>query len=137
MSCFETLKAKGLKLTPQRLLILKIINENKDNLAADEIISFVKSKIPKANKSTIYRTLEILEEAGCVYKSVVEGKAVYHHAEGGHHHHLVCHKCGKIIDFDENLFTEAEKELWSKYGFFIDFKHMVFPGLCAECMNRR
>jgi Fur family ferric uptake transcriptional regulator len=133
MSCIVTLKKKGMKLTPQRRLIADILHDNEDHLTAEEIISYVQSRMKGVSKSTIYRTLEILEEAGCVYKSEVGDKCIYHHAHEGHHHHLVCSKCGKTIDCDEDLFTSMEKSLCNKYGFSIDFKHIVMKGLCAKC----
>lgn len=66
MSCVKTLKAKGMKLTPQRMLIVDIIHDAKDHLTAEDIISYVQARMPGVNKSTVYRTLELLEETGCV-----------------------------------------------------------------------
>ncbi|MFC2019363.1 Fur family transcriptional regulator, partial [Chloroflexota bacterium] len=73
MSCDLILKQKGLKLTPQRRLILEIIHESRSHLTAEEIITYVQSRVPGVNKSTIYRTLELLEELGCVFKSEIDG----------------------------------------------------------------
>jgi Fur family ferric uptake transcriptional regulator len=136
MSCVNTLKAKGLKLTPQRRLIVDIIHEAKGHLTAEEIIKDVQAKMPGVNKSTIYRTLEILEKAGCVYKSELDKESIYHHDEEGHHHHLVCSRCGKTIDCDENIFTPVQRSLKNKYNFSVDFKHMVMTGVCEECRNK-
>jgi len=133
MSCIVTLKKRGLKLTPQRRLIADILHDNEDRLTAEEIIFYVQSRMHGVSKSTIYRTLEILEEAGCVYKSEMGDRFIYHHAEEGHHHHLVCSNCGKTIDCDEDLFTPVEEALCEKYGFSTNFKHIVLEGLCAEC----
>jgi Fur family ferric uptake transcriptional regulator len=136
MSCVVTLKAKGFKLTPQRRLIVDIIHEAKDHLTAEEIIKDVQARMPGVNKSTIYRTLEILEKAGCVYKSELDNESIYHHDEEGHHHHLVCSRCGKTIDCDENLFTPVQRSLKNKYNFDVDFKHIVMTGVCEECRSR-
>ena len=95
MSCLETLKRKGFKLTPQRRLIVDIIHDAHKHISAEEIIDIVRQRMPGVNKSTIYRTLDILEQAGSVYKSESAHGFIYHHAEEGHHHHLVCTKCGK------------------------------------------
>ena len=95
----------------------------------------VQRKMPGVNKSTIYRTLDILEQAGCVFKSESEDRFIYHHAEEGHHHHLVCRKCGKTIECVESLFLPVEKSLAEKYGFRVSFKHVVITGLCEECKN--
>ena len=78
--------------------------------------------MPGVNKSTIYRTLEILEQAGCVYKSESDDHFIYHHAEEGHHHHLVCTKCGKTVECSENLFNPVEQSLIEELRFFGRFQ---------------
>lgn len=137
MSCVTTLKAKGLKLTPQRMLIVDIIHEARGHLTAEEVISSVQARMPGVNKSTVYRTLELLEEAGCVYKSELDDEFIYHHEEEGHHHHLVCRRCGKTINCSENLFRPVQKLLKDKYSFHADFKHLVMSGLCEDCKNQQ
>jgi Fur family transcriptional regulator, ferric uptake regulator len=133
MSCLKTLKEKGLKLTPQRRLIVEIIHDAAEHLTAEDIISCVQKKMPGVNKSTIYRTLDILEETGCVYKSKNLDQIIYHHDEEGHHHHLVCRNCGKTISCNENIFSTVEKALSEKYGFQVSFKHIVISGQCGDC----
>jgi Fur family ferric uptake transcriptional regulator len=135
MSCVATLKEKGLKLTPQRILITDIIHDAKGHLTAAEIIEHVRAKMPGVNKSTIYRTLDILEEAGCVYKSELGDESIYHHDHEGHHHHLKCSRCGKTISCDEDLFTPVQKSVMKKYGFHTDFKHLIVNGLCKNCQE--
>jgi Fur family ferric uptake transcriptional regulator len=136
MSCIKTLKEKGLKLTPQRRLIIDAIHETDANLTAEEIVSHVQARMPEVNKSTIYRTLDLLERNGCVFKSELADHAIYHHAEEGHHHHLVCSQCGKTIDCDEDLFESVERSLGKKHGFKVSFNHMVISGLCKECSSK-
>ena len=136
MSCAITLKKKGLKLTPQRRLIVDIIHDTTTHLTAEDIILHAQERMPGVNKSTIYRTLDILEEAGCVVKSELSDRSVYHHAEEGHHHHLICSRCGKTVECDENIFTGVKRSIKQSYGFSADFKHMVISGLCAECQNQ-
>ncbi len=136
MSCAITLKEKGLKLTLQRRLIVDIIHDAEAHLTAEEILDYVVARAPSVNKSTIYRTLELLEELGCVFKSELGDHFIYHHAEEGHHHHLVCRRCGKSIDCDEDLFMPLERALDEMNGFQVDFKHMVIYGLCKECRRK-
>jgi Fur family transcriptional regulator, ferric uptake regulator len=136
MSCLETLKEKGLKLTPQRLLITDIIHDARSHLTAEDIIARVQKKMPGVNKSTIYRTLDLLENAGCVLKSESGDHFIYHHSEEGHHHHFICSRCGCTQECSENLFLPVEKALDEKYGFQVDFKHLVIRGLCRSCRHR-
>ena len=136
MSCYITLKEKGLRLTQPRRVILDYIHDKGDHLTAEEIINHVHGKFPRVNKSTIYRTLEVLEKNECVFKSVSGDQTIYHHAEEGHHHHLMCSKCGKTIDCEEDLFAPVERSVEEKYGFIVDFKHVVMNGLCKECRGK-
>jgi Fur family transcriptional regulator, ferric uptake regulator len=133
MSCFTTLKDKGLRLTKPRKMILEYIHNKNDHLTAEEIINHVHKKFPNINKSTIYRTLELLEKNECVYKIDSMDRAVYYHAEAGHHHHLVCSKCGKTIDFEKELFAPVKNSLVKKYGFKLDSRHVIVSGLCGKC----
>ena len=136
MSCLEVIKGKGLKLTPQRRLIIDIIHDAHSHLTGEDIINHVQTRMPGVNKSTIYRTLGVLERTGCVFKSESGDHSIYHHAEEGHHHHMICSKCGKIIECDEDVFTPVESSLLENYGFCVDFKHMVMNGLCGECKSK-
>jgi Fur family ferric uptake transcriptional regulator len=136
MSCLGTLKGKGLKLTPQRRLIIDIIDHAHSHLTGENIIDQVHGKMPGVHKSTIYRTLGVLEQAGCVLKSESDNHFIYHHAEDGHHHHLVCRVCGKIVECSEDLFNDVEQSLAEKYSFQASFKHIVINGLCDTCKNK-
>jgi Fur family ferric uptake transcriptional regulator len=118
------------------LLILDVIHDVKRHLTTEDIIGDIQFKMPGVNKSTIYRTLELLEKAGCVYKSELGGEFIYHHEEEGNHHHLVCSWCGKTIDCDENLFMPVQWSLREKYNFSVDFNHIVMRGLCEECRSK-
>lgn len=135
MSCVATLKEKGLKLTPQRILITDIIHDARGHITAGEIIENVQAKMPGVNKSTIYRTLDILEEAGCVYKSEQGNEFIYHHDHSGHHHHMKCTRCGKTVSCEEDIFVSVQRALITKYGFHADFKHIIVNGICADCLK--
>lgn len=136
MSCLVTLKEKGLRLTQPRRVILEYIHDRGDHLTAEEIIYYVHGTYPHINKSTIYRTLELLEKNDCVYKSESMDHTIYHHAEEGHHHHIVCSNCGKTADCEEDIFAPVESVVKTKYGFDVDFKHVVIRGLCEECGSK-
>ena len=133
MSCNKVLKSNGHKLTPQRKLILDIIHAADAHLTADDIIGTVQARMPGVNKSTIYRTLELLENLDCVFRSESDGRSIYHHAEHGHHHHVQCTGCGKTFDCGDDLFLPVQDSLISKYGFHGDFRHMVVTGKCSTC----
>ena len=124
-------------MTPQRRLILEYIHDNQSHLTAEDLISFLDTRAPGINKSTVYRTLDLLEESGCVVKSEMDGRFIYHHAEEGHHHHLVCRVCGRTIDCNENIFADLKKTLQEELDFQADLKHVMINGVCAACRKKQ
>jgi len=134
MGCFQTLKEKGYKLTPQRVMVLEILHEAEEHITAPEIYTRIRVKYSGINKSTVYRTLELLKETGLVAETRFgEDKLYYHHAEKGHHHHLVCQKCGQVIDFDENLLLTLKDALRQEHNFEADLRHLAIFGHCLRC----
>jgi len=134
MSCFEDLKAKGYKLTPQRMMVLEALHEAKEHTTAPEIYNRVRLKYPWINKSTVYRALELLKRLDLVTETELGGdRLYYHHAEKGHHHHLMCQTCQRVIDIDEAVFSPLEDTLRRKYKFQADLRHLAIQGHCLRC----
>ena len=134
MSCFEDLKKKGYRLTPQRLMVIEILHGAEGHISAPDICQRVQAKYPWVNKSTIYRTLELMKELDLVTETELGGdKLYYHQAEKGHHHHLICQKCGKDVEIEEDVFASLESTLSKKYGFAADLKHLAIHGHCLKC----
>jgi len=134
MGCFQILREKGYKLTPQRIMVLDTLHEAEEHITAPEIYTRVRVKYPGINKSTVYRTLELLKEIGLVAETKLGGESLYyHHTEKGHHHHLVCQRCGEVIDLDETLLFPLKNALRQKYNFEADLKHLAIFGHCLRC----
>jgi len=94
----------------------------------------VVAKYSHVNISTIYRTLELLNRLGLVTETDLGGGRVrYHPAGKGHHHHLVCQECGKVIDLDETVLYPLKKVLLQEYKFSADLRHLAIFGRCADC----
>jgi Fur family ferric uptake transcriptional regulator len=136
MSCDITLKKNGIRLTPQRRLIMDIIHDSGTGITGTEIMTRVNSRMPGVNKSTVYRTLDLLEKLECVFKNQAGGEFVYHHPEEGEHYHLVCRLCGASIDFAEDLLVPVEKAIEKQYGFQIDYRHVTIGGICPSCKEK-
>ena len=136
MGCFETLKEKGYKLTPQRALVLETLHDSDGHITAEEIYDYVRAKCPGINKSTVYRTLELLKKLNLVVETNLGGdRLCYHHAEKGHHHHLICQRCGRVFDVEEEVLAPLEELLISKYGFLPNIKHLAIFGHCLDCQK--
>jgi len=134
MGCFQTLKEQGYKLTPQRVMVLETLHEAEEHVTAPEIYTRVRVKYPGINKSTVYRTLELLKGLDLVAETKLGGdRFYYHHAEKGHHHHLICQKCGQIIDLDETLLFPLKDTLRQKYNFEANLRHLAIFGHCLHC----
>ena len=137
MSCEVTLKKNGFKLTPQRRLILDIIHDSGAGVTGTEILERVHARMLGVNKSTVYRTMQLLEKLECLFKSETGGEFVYHHPDEGQHYHLICRVCGSSIDFDETLLLPVEKAIEKKYDFQIDYRHVTIGGICSNCRNKK
>ena len=128
------LTEQGYRLTPQRLMILSAIENSDNHISAEEIYAQVTVKYPHVNISTVYRTLELLKGLGLVTETDLGGGRVrYHSADKGHHHHLVCEKCGTIIDIDESTLARLQDVLLHRYNFSAELRHVAIFGLCEKC----
>lgn len=128
------LSEQGYRLTPQRMMVLDAIESSEHHISADEIYAQVITKYPHLNISTVYRTLELLHRLGLVTETDLGGGRVrYHPADKGHHHHLVCQECGRVIDLDESVMDNLKQVLKKDYDFAPDIRHLALFGICAEC----
>ena len=128
------LSEQGYRLTPQRMMVLSAIENSDNHISAEEIYAQVIAKYPHVNISTVYRTLELLKRLGLVTETDLGGGRVrYHPADKGHHHHLVCQECGRIIDLDESVLSSLRSALLREYNFSADLRHLAIFGRCAKC----
>jgi len=136
VSCSQILKEKGYRLTPQRMMVIEALHSADEHVSVEEIYSQLRARYPYANISTVYRTLELLKELGLVTETVLgDGRVRYHPADKGHHHHLVCQKCGRVIDLPESALFAMEETFLRDYHFKPDVTHLAIFGLCSDCQQ--
>ncbi|MFC1991260.1 Fur family transcriptional regulator [Chloroflexota bacterium] len=124
----------GYRLTPQRLMILRSVEEAASHISAEEIYTQVRTHYPQMNISTVYRTLELVKGLGLVTETDLgDGRARYHCMGKGRHHHLVCEKCGEIIDIEESILSHLWADIQQKYKFKVNMKHLAIFGRCVNC----
>lgn len=129
----DRLRAAGYKITPPRLAVLQVIEQDGEHLNPTEILARAQAIHPSVGRATVYRTLELLTQLNIVRPIYVgEGGPTYIRAEGGHHH-LVCSDCGKIVDFDQCVAEQMVDELTERFGFVIKSHLLEFYGLCGDC----
>ncbi|MCD6391084.1 MAG: transcriptional repressor [Dehalococcoidia bacterium] len=138
MSCHVTLQETGHRLTPQRMLVIEALHNADGHISAEEIYEQLHTRYPYANISTVYRTLELLKKLDLVTETNFgEGRVRYHVAEKGHHHHLVCRSCGKIIDLEESTLYPLKETLLQEFGFDADLRHLAISGECSGCRRKK
>lgn len=129
-----------LRITDQRKKILEILIENKDkHISVEEIYSLSKQKDNIIPIPTIYRTMDILEKTGVIVKNDFgDGFAKYEFfmKEKETHHHLICRKCGKIIEISGLLPQDLYNRLLQEKGFQYEAQSLKIYGYCKECINK-
>lgn len=127
------LRSQGYRITPQRQLVLEAV-ETLRHGTPDELLVEVQKTAAGVNLSTIYRTLEVLEEVGLVsHAHIGHGAPTYHAVEEHAHIHLVCDECENVISVDVDLAEPFVRALGDGYGFDTDITHFSVHGRCADC----
>ncbi len=133
----EMLRKKGYRLTPQRHMILSVIQEADEHLSIDQILERVQERNPYVSLSTIYRTLELLRELGLVRENHLPGEQPhYETAESTEHHHLVCRRCRTIIHLEDNLLGNLHEQLQQQHAFHGLTLDLVAAGYCDACWKK-
>lgn len=127
------LRARGLRLTTQRERILAVVDEL-GHATPDEIAAEVKAE--GINLSTVYRTLEVLEEVGLVRHAHLSDRAPTYHSVGGvEHFHVVCRGCHRVVSVGPEALAELLERLADEHGFTVDVGHLTVFGRCADCVD--
>lgn len=126
------LHARGLRVTPQRTAVLSAVR-TMGHATPEEIFDAV----PNVDLTTVYRTLEVLEEIGMVRHTHLDhGAPAYRPAEDDHVH-VVCHDCGSVVDVPADLVDDLERRLRAERSFQLDRAHLTVFGRCASCAEQK
>ena len=140
MSCesllLESLHARGMRLTPQREMVLAALHELGGHASVDEIHQQVGAQSDAIDKSTVYRTLELLQSLGIVMDADLgDGVKRYELTSHGAHGHLRCACCGRVASLDMADLQSLKSHLMKAFGFAMR-DHQVIVGFCADCQQR-
>ncbi len=134
----EFLREKGLKNTSQRMLILEAFLNSDSHYSTEDLYLKLRQENPKIGYATVHRTLKLLAESGLAIElNFGDGQARFepvHEAE--HHDHLVCTKCGLIIEFEEPRIETLQSEVAKRYNFKIQSHRHELYGLCQDCAKK-
>lgn len=133
----EALRAKGMRWTPQRRLLLSVLAEAEGHVTAAELIERCRAQDPETTPSTVYRTLDVLEDLGLVrHAHGMDGREEYHVRPDSDHGHLHCIDCGQTWDIDAREANSLVASMARTRGFAVDLSHLSVSGRCAECRAR-
>jgi Fur family ferric uptake transcriptional regulator len=129
------LRAKGYRLTPQRELVLRAV-DRLGHATPDEVLTELRNDSHAVNISTVYRSLELLEELGLVHHAHLTDRApTYHTATTPEHVHVVCRNCHRVTEVAPDVVEPLAGALQGRYGFQTDLGHLTVFGLCADCAD--
>ena len=129
----ERLRGSGYRLTPQRELILAAV-QRLGHATPDQVLAEVRQRSEAINASTVYRTLEVLEELGLVRHAHLSDRAPTYHSVGGDEHfHLVCRNCRRVISVVPDVLDPLLAQLEADHRFTADVGHLTIFGRCEEC----
>jgi Fur family ferric uptake transcriptional regulator len=129
----DYLEKNNLKHTKQRELILTAFLEAKGHVTSDDLFQTVREQHPTIGYTTVYRTMKLLAEAGLATERHFDDGITRYELEQEHHDHLVCEKCGKIIEFECEAIETAQYEIARAHGFeVLRHRHELY-GNCRDC----
>lgn len=130
----EALRTAGLRVTAPRRAVCEIVaRHHAEHLTAAAITERLEGV---ADQSTVYRTLDVLEEAEILsHTHLGHGASVYHLAGDEPHQHVVCAECGRVVSLDEDLFVGLVAAIRQSTGFEVDTTHFALSGRCPDCTD--
>ncbi|WP_018686785.1 transcriptional repressor [Actinokineospora enzanensis] len=128
----ETLHERGMRMTPQRQLVLDALLELA-HATPEQVCRQVQRTTPTVNVTTIYRTLELLEGLGLVRHTHLGHGAPTYSVFEHQHVHLVCHRCGRVDETPRAVMDELCGTLRAQHGFVLDASHLALSGTCQSC----
>jgi Fur family ferric uptake transcriptional regulator len=123
------------RITPERFDVLDAVLAWNDHFDADNLFIYLKNNGSKVSRATVYKTLALLHECGLVSRyRFSQGHAQYEKTtDRPHHDHMVCTKCGKIVEFENARVERLQDDACAQYGFSPMYHSFQIFGLCLEC----
>lgn len=132
-SLATALRDRGQRVTPQRLMIARVVSDLDRHVTAETVFDEVSRRMPGVSLPTVYATLELLEAVGLINRVATERGAVVYDPRTDQHHHLACRRCGAIVDVEAPVEADALLAAARSTGFAPDHAQVVVRGLCAAC----
>ena len=130
-------RSLGLALTIQRRAVFEELSERRDHPTADQVYEALHARLPGLSRTTVYRVLETLVEAGLARKVQHVGAVVRYDPMVERHHHLACEGCGRLVDLDDTVVPALALPPSTNPGFEIHGYSVSFTGLCPRCHRKK
>ncbi len=130
-------RGKGFKLTPQRIAILKFLENNAEHPTAEDIYNEIKKKYPTVSFATVYNTIQALKDRGELTEVTIDPERKHFDPNPRPHHHVICTVCNRIGDIftDFSAVLHLSEEILSEY--VLTGNHIDFYGVCRECRTKK
>jgi Fur family ferric uptake transcriptional regulator len=126
-----------LKHTRQREAILEVFLDTRGHVTSEDLFRKVRELHPRIGYTTVYRTMKILCDAGLASERRFDDGATRYEIEQEHHDHMVCVRCGKILEFECSMIEDAQRDIVKRYGFrLLRHRHELY-GYCSACQQQR
>ena len=131
------LEAKSLKSTAQRDFIADTFFKTNTHISLDELLNKVRRKNPNIGYATVYRTMKLLTECGlAIARQFGDGQTRYENLpQDGHHDHMICIKCSRIAEFQNQKIEQLQSDAAKKLGFTVVSHKLEIYGYCSECSS--
>jgi Fur family peroxide stress response transcriptional regulator len=128
--------ARGLRLTPQRDVLLRALSNTTGHPTADDLVGKVRAVLPTVSHATVYRNVQELVRAGLIGTLERSGAAVQFEINPDHHHHFLCRQCGQVWDvYLDHVDVRLDRRRSRLSGFRIDRRDVQLHGMCARCRH--
>jgi len=130
----DALRKRGLRWTPQRRTVVDVLATSDGHVTGAELVERCRAREPATTPSTVYRTLDVLEDLGLVrHAHGADGREEFHVLPGSKHGHLHCSDCGATWEIDARRGEAVAAVLRKGDGFELDIGHVTLVGLCRSC----
>lgn len=129
------LRARGYRMTPQRLAILHVLHHESRHLLPVEVFEEARRELPDLTAPTVYRTLEFLAENGLVRPTLTGSGHLAYEITRHEHHHLICRRCGSEMEVEHDILKTMYARLETESGYRLTDSHLTFFGLCPDCRD--
>lgn len=130
----DRLRARGLRWTPQRRVLVDVLARTAGHVTGSELVERCRQVDPATTPSTVYRTLDVLEELGVVrHGHGPDGREEFHVLPETEHGHLHCDGCGATVELADDEAADLVRSIATRQGFVVDLSHVTIVGRCAAC----